>query len=137
MDLKFGDWVWAWDDYAKNKAKRFYLGYYDGYHYVIANGKTPKDEFMIYRWKHAAPYVPEIDWTKVPQNTPVQVRDTEGQCWYDAHFALYLPCGDLPYLVFADRRGNRVPLDRATRILSYRLIRLHPNVKAKEEWLKQ
>lgn len=32
---------------------------------------------------------PEIDWTKVPVDTPIMVRDSEGEAWKRRHFAKY------------------------------------------------
>lgn len=39
-----------------------------------------------------AEYVPleeEVDWSKVPVDTPILVRDAECERWYKRHFAMY------------------------------------------------
>lgn len=48
---------------------------------------------------------PEIDWNKVPMNTPVLVKDKLDANWEERYFALYLPNGnDIGFYTFDE--GN-------------------------------
>lgn len=40
-------------------------------------------------WAKAEYEAPEIDWTKVPENTRILVRDRDNNPWLNAHFAYY------------------------------------------------
>jgi len=52
-------------------------------------------------------HLQEIDWTKVPVNTPVLARDIRyGDDWTARRFAVYLPEGDRKFVTFGDFRGQ-------------------------------
>ena len=42
-----------------------------------------------FEWLYAEYVEPEIDWSKVPIDTKIYVRDHEDEAWYTAHFAGY------------------------------------------------
>lgn len=80
----------------------------------------------------------EIDWSKVPEWTKVQVRDCKNQKWRNRYFSRYNPYKETPYIVsafdkfiFEDR-----PKFEGT-IKSYRHCRIHESVEIKEEWYKE
>lgn len=43
---------------------------------------------------------PEIDWSKVPVDTPVLVRYYDDREWLERHFVCYMPCTNLPFVAF-------------------------------------
>lgn len=80
----------------------------------------------------------EIDWSKVPEWTKVQVRDCKNQKWRNRYFSRYNPYKETPYIVsafdkfiFDDR-----PKFEGT-IKSYRQCRIHPSVEIPKEWYKE
>ena len=40
-------------------------------------------------WLNSEYVEPEVDWSKVPVDTPILVRDSEDEKWYKKHFAKY------------------------------------------------
>lgn len=47
------------------------------------------DDYGLDRLKQTEPEELEVDWSKVPVDTPILVRDHEVQLWEKAHFADY------------------------------------------------
>lgn len=52
------------------------------------------------KWCNAEYVEPQIDWSKVPIDTPILVRDSEMEPWFRAHFA-----GVIKGSVYAFRAG--------------------------------
>ena len=71
---------------------------------------------------------PKIDWTKVPQGTPVEVRDSSRKDWLNKKFLVY----SKEKLSF----GHYVVFDDAGVVNTWRYCRLVPDVEVKKEWLK-
>lgn len=46
-------------------------------------------EYCFQQWLKSEYKEPEIDWTKVPENTRILVRDRDDNPWINAHFAYY------------------------------------------------
>lgn len=46
-------------------------------------------EDYFQQWLESEYKEPEIDWTKVPENTRILVRDRDDNPWINAHFAYY------------------------------------------------
>lgn len=47
------------------------------------------DDCGLDRLRQIKPEEPEVDWSKVPVDTPILVRDNEVDLWEKAHFADY------------------------------------------------
>ena len=43
----------------------------------------------IKKWSESEYVEPEVDWSKVPVDTPVLVRNDESDRWYNRHFAYF------------------------------------------------
>ena len=43
----------------------------------------------IKKWSESEYKEPEVDWSKVPVDTPVLVRDIDSKAWYNRYFAYY------------------------------------------------
>ena len=134
MELKFGSWAYVWNE-GEGKRKRIYLGYAHGKHWAVtATGETYFQgavEVMITPWDYAEP-CPEIDWTKVPQNTPVLVRDSDDDRWIKAYFACYAPKSPFPFHVFRNN-GRYVEGKDASSVVSYVYAMLDADI-IPEEW---
>ena len=46
-------------------------------------------EYCFRQWLKSEYKEPEIDWTKVQENTRILVRDRDDNPWFNAHFAYY------------------------------------------------
>lgn len=57
------------------------------YYYVTTVGIV--NEEALDRLKRIEPVESEVDWSKVPVDTPILVRDHRGEEWIRAHFAEY------------------------------------------------
>lgn len=44
---------------------------------------------MIEKWANSEYVEPPVDWSKVAVNTPILVRDSEGEAWRKRYFAKY------------------------------------------------
>lgn len=44
---------------------------------------------MIEKWANSEYVEPPVDWSKVPVDTPILVRDSEEEAWEKRHFAKY------------------------------------------------
>lgn len=70
---------------------------------------------------------PEIDWSKVPAGTPVEVRDV-GEKWFRGkQFLAFTPDDTYQYWV------KSIPPWFA---VGWKLCRLAPGIEVKEDWLK-
>ena len=45
--------------------------------------------YEIKKWSESEYEEPEVDWSKVPVDTPVLVKDCERETWYNRYFAYY------------------------------------------------
>ena len=79
----------------------------------------------------------EIDWTKVPRMTKVQVRDYKDKEWANSYFVGYSRYkeGYYPYLatVYIDDEFTGIK----RRGVAYKFCRIHPDVEIPEEWYKE
>lgn len=53
---------------------------------------------IIQKWSDEHPL--EIDWSKVPIDTPVLVRNTDEENWRKRYFCTFLPMSKNPYVTF-------------------------------------
>lgn len=80
----------------------------------------------------------EIDWTKVPRGTKVQVRDNEKQKWENAYFVSYaenvfpLSFESSP---IKDDEFTKFKAERFSKIFEY--CRVHESVLIPDEWYKE
>lgn len=81
----------------------------------------------------------EIDWTKVPRGTKVQVRDSENQEWSNAYFSKILKSKNTDYPFRAsfinDDEFTKLNLDDTS--WGYKCCRIHKSVEIPEEWYKE
>ncbi|HFD2052163.1 TPA: hypothetical protein ACF2DE_002894 [Clostridium perfringens] len=82
----------------------------------------------------------EIDWTKVPYQTKIQVRNSEDEEWVNRYFASYLKSAindDEDYSFGTlDRMRDDFTKINGTSGGWFKMARIHPSVKIKEEWYK-
>lgn len=80
----------------------------------------------------------EIDWTKVPRGTKVQVKDNEKGSWRNAYFSKFIKENE-EYSFRAsfvnDDKFTGLSLDDST--WSYKYCRIHPTVEILDEWYKE
>lgn len=80
----------------------------------------------------------EIDWTKVPRGTKVQVRDNERGSWRNAYFSKFIKENE-EYSF----RASFVNDDKFTNIKmddnewGYKYCRIHESVEIPDEWYKE
>lgn len=76
--------------------------------FILTNPK--KTEEIIKEWLDNNPI--KIDWSKVPTDTPVLVKDTCDDIWREMYFALYVPRHDYPFQTFesGEPRANAVEI---------------------------
>lgn len=78
---------------------------------------------IVEKWSKDDPV--EIDWLKVPRNTPVLVRDFIDDKWQEEHFCAYFPCS-------SEKCGQFMTFDTeeqyATEINYWRYCKLTPEV---------
>lgn len=80
----------------------------------------------------------EIDWSKVPRGTKVQVRDNEKQKWENAYFVSYaenvfpLSFESSP---IKDDEFTKFKAERFSKIFEY--CRIHESVAIPDEWYKE
>lgn len=81
----------------------------------------------------------EIDWTKVPRGTKVQVRDSENQEWKNAYFSKTLNSKEVDYPFKAsfinDDEFTELNLDNTS--WNYKYCKIHESVEIPEEWYKK
>lgn len=68
---------------------------------------------------------PEIDWNKVPVDTPVLVRDSYQQDWRKRYFALCIGCGSERKLYAL---GDEKKQNEANRLTLWKYFKLAPEV---------
>ncbi len=85
---------------------------------------------LVRKWSEEHPR--EIDWTKVPIDTKVEVRDYESYDWETRYYCSFLPASDSKYACFAYHQRQ----ENAEQIIEWRYCRLHPDTEIKEEWYK-
>lgn len=90
--------------------------------------KLPEDKVELI-WERKK----EIDWTKVPRFTKVQVKDAENEKWRNRYFVGLEPDMTYPYkatvcdkFTFVEGRNNAL----------WKYIRLYDESDIKEEWYK-
>lgn len=84
-------------DYENDKwLKRYFAKYKDGVVYAWNGGRTSWSEKYMTGWKYAklteseeGYKEPKVDWSKVPVDTPILVKDYEDAKWSKRHFAKY------------------------------------------------
>lgn len=80
----------------------------------------------------------EIDWTKVPRGTKVQVKDNEKGSWRNAYFSEFIKENE-EYSFRAsfvnDDKFTGLSLDDST--WSYKYCRIHPTVEILDDWYKE
>ena len=89
----------AWDEEC-NFIKKYILKKDD-----CSNMACSECERKIAQWM-LEEYRPEIDWLKVPVDTPVLVKDNGCYDWQKRHFALYLPKGNFKFCVIAAGKNH-------------------------------
>lgn len=103
---------------------------------TYADGRNLKSDkypslFLVDIFEGTSPPAQEIDWSKVPMDTEVEVRNSTDEIWLPRHFCCYLPVGNGygQYVAFVDNfcRIQAFAVDR------YRFCRL---VDQKPEWIK-
>lgn len=77
----------------------------------------------VQKWSDEQPV--EIDWTKVPVNTPVLVRDSYQQDWRKRYFALCIGCGSERKLYAL---GDEKKQNEANRLTVWKYCKLAPEV---------
>lgn len=76
---------------ACNFIQRYDLG-------CMADCVTCEEHFMNWLEREHEPIESKIDWSKVPLNTPILVRDNENDEWIHRTFACYNPESALPFI---------------------------------------
>jgi len=142
-NAKVGDKVWY---VAKGWGKiKLVDGYNCQYPIIVAfNNNTESftfegknwisDEYPTLFWEeqkldHNTKRKVEIDWLKVPMNTPVIV----GNDYYKRFFLCYLPNATYSFVCFSDENNQF----NAKGTCSWSDCKIDPCVEIKEEWLKQ
>ena len=76
----------------------------------------------------------EIDWTKIPQGTKVQVRDYENEEWVNRYFNCYDTYSRHCLLgMCLDDNFTGYKMSKTW----YQKCRIHPSVEIPEEWYKE
>lgn len=103
-----------------NEVRNFWIGTGRTYNNVISLDFTEKRE---------------LDWSKVPQWTKVQVRDEDTREWQNVYYLGLSELRTFPYLItFYDKFTFN---DKYTSGLRYKQIRLHESVIPQEDWYKE
>lgn len=66
-------------------------------------------KFLVYMWMDAEyeePPKPEVDWSKVPVDTLVRVRDDKNADWVLRYFKWFMKGQDYPFSTWADGRTS-------------------------------
>lgn len=79
----------------------------------------------------------EIDWSKIPKGTKVQVRDKEEDKWENRYFISFnLKNKELPYKTSSCLDDNFSGYEMQYSSSSYKYCRIHPSVTIPNEWYK-
>lgn len=76
----------------------------------------------------------EIDWTKVPKGTKVQVRDNEGDKWVNRYFNYYDTYNE--YFLVGICLDDNFTVYEMNKIW-YKECKIHPSVEILDEWYKE
>lgn len=80
----------------------------------------------------------EIDWSKVPRGTKVQVRDFDGDFWYNRYYYGFDKDSEYPYCTTKRIDDDEFTGDTAKSILTgYQEIRIYDPSDIKESWYKE
>lgn len=80
----------------------------------------------------------EIDWSKVPKWTKVQVKDCEGEEYKNRYFFRYEKDEDWPFRVFMLKDDEFTGYEHKEDDEEiFNLCRIHPSVSIQEEWYKE
>ena len=90
--------------------------------------KSPKKTIeIVQKWSDENPL--EIDWSKVPVGTYVQVKSKSSYSWRNAYFALYFPARNYTKFAVLSNSLNGFPtIDNATDITFADCCRLDASV---------
>lgn len=86
----------------------------------------------ISEWANSEYKEPEIDWTKVPVNTPVYVRNNSSNNWNKMHFCRFDPNNNLYYCYF---NGNTSWSNEEISLCGWKQCKLAEGVEC-SEWYK-
>ena len=79
----------------------------------------------------------EIDWTKVPRGTKVQVRDYENEKWRNGYFYKYKEGSDFPFKITEFKEDDSfVGIKLEDSYVSWEQCRLYEDVEVQEDWYK-
>lgn len=74
----------------QNWYKRYFCKYENNTIYAWSNGKTSWTTQDVVQWDNAElQEVDSVDWTKIPVDTPILVRDYDSEPWTKCHFCKY------------------------------------------------
>lgn len=80
----------------------------------------------------------EINWTKVPRGTKVQVKDSKKQKWKNAYFSKFLESNKTyPFKASFINDDEFTELNLDTTSWRYKYCKIHPSVEIPEEWYKE
>ncbi len=80
----------------------------------------------------------EIDWSKVPKWTKVQVKDCEGEEYKNRYFFRYEKDENWPFRVFMLKDDEFTGYEHKEDDEEiFNLCRIHPSVSIQEEWYKE
>ena len=80
----------------------------------------------------------EIDWSKVPRGTKVQVRDFDGDFWYNRYYYGFDKDSEYPYCTTKRIDDDEFTGDTAKNTLTgYQEIRIYDTADIKESWYKE
>lgn len=80
----------------------------------------------------------EIDWTKVPRGTKVQVRDDKERQWRNRYFVkLEVLDGYFPFIANVHLDDNYTGYKMETEAIDWQYCRIHPSVEIPDEWYKE
>ena len=80
----------------------------------------------------------EIDWSKVPRGTKVQVRDFDGDFWYNRYYYGFDKDSEYPYCTTKRIDDDEFTGETAKNTLTgYQKIRIYDSADIKESWYKE
>lgn len=80
----------------------------------------------------------EIDWSKVPRGTKVQVKDFDTDFWYNRYYYGFQKGSQYPYCTTKRIDGDEFTGDTAKNTLTgYQEIRIYNSADIKESWYKE
>ena len=127
----------------------FYKGLeHDGFYKVGNSGKlfytdgTEWEESDIYYNEifdtYFVEFKREIDWSKVPRGTKVQVKDNEKGNWRNAYFLKFIKENEeYPFRASFMKDDEFTNLKMDDNEFGYKYCRIHPTVEISDEWYKE